>query len=189
MFEQTIAAKEDVLSPHRSFTAWILFSIAVRTLAAQPDPVLSCRIRASAFTNALFADTSAERRGGLNNGDDMVLWKARLANGRALTGYCEVRPQTGRVVRLEMDQDASDVNRAYRMTPGEAEKICQREARARFSPGNGLLQAAFLPNTSSKSTYRVEWRWNSMAGTVRKGRCEIDSATGRIRDFSANLGW
>ena len=163
--------------------------ITVGTLPAQPDPVLSCRRRASDLTNTLLAQTSAERRGGLNNGNDMVLWKARLSNGHNLTGFCEVSPQTGRVVRLGADQDSADINRAYRMTPSDAEKICQREARARFSPGNGLLDAVFQPNTSSKSTYRVEWRLNSMAGTARKGHCEIDSGTGRIRKFDANLGW
>jgi hypothetical protein len=28
-----------------------------------------------------------------------------------------------------------------------------------------------------------------MAGTIRKGRCEIDSATGQIRKFDVSLGW
>jgi len=167
----------------------IVILIMVGTLAAQPDPVAACRIRASGFTNTVIASTSAQRRGGLENGNDMVLWKATLSNGHIVTGYCETNPRTGRVVRLGADQDSADLRRAYRMTPEEAERICQREARARFSPGNGLLNAAFLANTSSKSTYRVEWQYGSMAGTTRKGRCEIDTATGRIKKFDASLGW
>jgi hypothetical protein len=163
--------------------------ITAGTLVAQPDAVSSCRWRASALTNTPVSATSAVRRGGLSNGNDMVLWKAKLANGHIVTGFCEVSPPTGRVVMLGTDQDAGGVNRSFRMTPGEAERICQREARARFSPGNGLLDAVFLPNTSTRSTYRVEWRWNSMAGTIRKGRCEIDSATGALREFHASIGW
>ena len=163
--------------------------IRVGMLRAQPDPVLSCRRQASGLVNTMFADTSAERRGGLSNGNDMVLWKAKLSDGHHLTGFCEVNPQTGRVVRLGSDQDSGDVNRAYRMTPAEAEKICAREARARFSPGNGMIDAIFQPNSSSKSVYQVGWRWDTVSGAVRKGRCEIDSATGRVRGFHANLGW
>jgi hypothetical protein len=159
------------------------------TLRAQPDPILTCRNRAAALTNTLMADTSAQRRGGLDNGNDIVVWKAKLSNGHVITGSCEVSPQTGRVLRLGTDQDSGDVNRAYRMTPRDAERICRREARARFSPGNGLLGAVFQPNSSSNSTYRVEWKWESMAGTVRKGDCEIDSATGSIKEFNASRGW
>lgn len=161
--------------------------ILTGTLAAQPDPVLSCRIRASALTNTVVANTDAERHGGLDNGNDMVLWKAKLSNGRMVKGYCETSPRTGRVVRLGSDHDSGDIKRAYRITHDEAERICQREARARFSPGNGLLSAEFLTSLSSRSTYRVEWWYGSMAATIRKGNCEIDSATGRIRDFSATV--
>jgi hypothetical protein len=176
--------------PRSKFMAFVIPTlITVGILPAQPDPVLSCRRRASDFANTVLADTSAQRRGGLSNGNDMVLWKAKLSNGHNITGFCEVSPQTGRVVRLGADQDSGDVNRAYRMTPGDAEKICAREARARFSPGNGMIDAVFQPNSSSKSIYRVGWRWDSMAGAVRKGRCEIDSATGQVRGFHANLGW
>jgi hypothetical protein len=75
------------------------------------------------------------------------------------------------------------------MTPGDAEQICAREARARFSPGNGMIDATFHPNSSTKSIYRVGWRWDSLHGAIRKGRCEIDSFTGSLRKFDANYGW
>ena len=163
--------------------------LMVGTLAAQPDPVVTCRLRASALTNTVIANTSAERRGGLANGNVMVLWKAKLSNGHIVSGSCEASPQTGRVVRLGTDEDSGDIKRVYRITPAEAERICQREARARFSPGNVLPYAVFLTRTSTKSTYEVGWQYGSMAGTIRKGRCDIDSATGRISKFDVSHGW
>ena len=165
----------------------IAILLMVGTLAAQPDPVVTCRLRASALTNTVIANTSAERRGGLPNGNVMVLWKAKLSNGHVVSGSCEASPKTGRVVRL--GEDSVDTKRAYRITPGEAERICQREARARFSPGNVLPDAVFLTRTSTKSTYRVGWEYGSIAGTIRKGRCDIDSATGRISRFDVSDGW
>ena len=129
----------------------IAILIMIGTLAAQPDPVLTCRIRASALTNTVVANTSAERHGGLDNGNDMVLWKAKLSNGHIVSGYCEASPKTGRVVRLGTDQDSGDIKRAYRITQDEAERICQREARARFSPGNVLPDAVFL----IKNVYQI----------------------------------
>jgi hypothetical protein len=167
----------------------IAILLLVGTLAAQPDPVVTCRIRASALTNTVIANTSAERRGGLANGDVMVVWKAKLSNSHIVGGSCEASPQTGRVVWLRTDEDSGDIKRAYRISPGEAERICQREARARFSPGNVLPDAVFLPRTSTKSMYRVGWQYGSMAGTIRKGRCDIDSATGRISKFDVSHGW
>jgi hypothetical protein len=163
--------------------------LMVGTLAAQPDPVVTCRLQASALTNTVIANTSAERRGGLANGNVMVLWKAKLSNGHIVSGSCEASPQTGRVVRLGTDQDSGDIKRVYRITPGEAERICQREARARFSPGNVLPYAVFLTRTSTKTTYEVGWQYGSIAGTIRKGRCDIDSATGRISKFDVSHGW
>jgi hypothetical protein len=135
------------------------------------------------------ADTAAQRHGGLDNGNDIILWKARLSNNHVVSGFCEASPQTGRIVRIGIGQDSGDVKRTYRMTPDDAERVCRSEARERFSPGNALISAAFLPNTSTRSTYRVEWRYDSMAGPIRKGRCEIDSTTGRIRKFETSLGW
>jgi len=159
------------------------------TLSAQSDSVCNCRSRVAALTNVAFGNTSAHRRGGLPNGNDMILWKAKLSDGSMVTGLCEASPQSGRIVRLQADQDTAGINRAYRLTPGDAQRICAREARARFSPGNGMIGAFFLRNTSTRSTYRVEWRQDSMGGTIRQGNCEIDSATGRLRKFDANAGW
>ena len=84
-------------------------------------------------------------------------------------------------------QPMGDLNRAYKITRDDAERICEKEARARFSPGNGLIGASLSDH--SKSTYTVEWGEPSMAGTVRKGRCEIDSYSGHIRKFKASVGW
>ena len=175
--------------PKRSLLDLTIAALLMATpLTAQGDPLIRCRKRASILINAAIPNTSAQRRGGSANGNEIILWKAKLANGHIVSGFCEASPQTGRIVRLGTDQD-SDVNRAYRMTPGDAERICQREARARFSPGNGLINASFLPNTSTESTYRVGWWYGSLAGLVRKGRCEIDSATGSLLKFRATDGW
>jgi hypothetical protein len=155
------------------------------TLSAQPDPVLNCRKRAAALINATVANTSARQRGGLDSGDVIILWQANLPNNHVVAGFCEARPQTGRIVRLGADQ--GDLNRATKITRDDAERICEKEARARFSPGNGLIGASL--SDRSKSTYTVEWGEPSMAGTVRKGRCEIDSYSGHIRKFKASVGW
>jgi len=77
----------------------------------------------------------------------------------------------------------------WRMTPVDAEKICQREARARFSPGNGEISGVFLPTISTRDTYRVAWRYYDRGWTIRKGQCDIDSMTGHLRKFKANDGW
>jgi hypothetical protein len=134
---------------------------------------------------------SAQRRGGLPNGNDIILWTAWLADGQKVSGFCEASPRDGRVVRLgSTENDSGNIKRVYRMTPIEAEKVCQREARARFSPGNGLIGAYFLRNISTNSTYRVEWQYNALAGRpLRTGRCEIDPFTGHVREFHATSGW
>jgi hypothetical protein len=160
------------------------------TLAAQPDPSYDCRRRAAVLANTPFKNMTAKRRGGLANGNVMVWWNAKLANGKSITGFCEADPQTGRTVRMGIDQsDWGSVNRKFRITPEDAERVCRIEARARFSPGNGELSAFFLPNTSTKHTYRVEWRYSSITRTIREGRCEVDSDTGLLRSFDANNGW
>ena len=167
-------------------TCTIAILVMAGKLTAQ-DPVFTCTLRASALVNVPVNNIGVNRRGGLENGNDILVWNAKLPNGQLITGFCEASPRTGRVVRLGTDRE--DIKRVYRMTPVDAERVCRQEARARFSPGNGLLFAKFLPNTSTKSTYRVGWRYGSMAGTIRKGRCEIDSLTGHIRKFDANYGW
>ena len=175
--------------PKRSLLDFMIAVVLMAApLTAQSDPIWNCRERASNLTNATMADTSAHLRGGLDNGDDIILWKARLSNGHIVGGLCVANPLTGRIVRFGTDQD-SGIHRAYRMTPDDAERVCQREARENFSPGNVLIDAEFLPNTSTKSIYRVGWRYYSMGGTIRKGHCEIDSATGSIRKFDADLSW
>ena len=167
--------------------ACVIAVLAVEgTLWAQPDPILNCRKRASGLINATMANTIAQRRGGLANGDDLILWKATLSNSHVVSGFCEARPQTGRIVRLGTDQ--ADINRRYKVSRDDADRICQREARARFSPGNGLLGAASLSSAPIGSIYTVDWRYFNMAGTIRRGRCKIDSHTGEIRDFEASLG-
>jgi hypothetical protein len=184
------AGQGAALISKRNFMGGLSALLAIAgTVSAQPDPILSCSRRASALINVGASAIRAHRRGGLNNGDDIILWEATLSNGQAVSGFCEVSPSNGRVVRLGTDRDSADVKRVYRLTPDDAERLCGREARARFNPGDGSIDAAFLPNTSSKSTYRVEWRYSSMRGTIRKGRCEIDSSTGYIRKFNANSGW
>ena len=172
--------------PRHSLVGAVMAALVIAaTLRAQPDPVLSCRERASALIDAALDDISGQRRGG----DDVILWKAKLPGGQVLSGFCEANPRTGRIVMLGTHQDPGGINRAFPMTPDDAERVCQREARARFSPGNGMVYATFLVNTSTKSIYRVEWRYPSTAGTIRKGRCEIDSATGRIRKFDVSSVW
>lgn len=159
------------------------------TLAAQ-DPLFACRSRAAVLANVPSSGISAQRRGGLANGNDIILWAAKLANGKTVTGFCEANPRNGRIVRLDTDQgDSKAVNRTYRITPADAERVCQREARARFSPGNGMIGATFLENISTNSTYRVGWQYNNLARTIRTGQCVIDSATGTIRRFKSSISW
>jgi hypothetical protein len=172
----------------------LVLSVLVLTarLAAQPgpgpdpDPLLECQSRASVLTNAAIAGVSVRLRGGLDNGNYIIWWDAKLASGRTVSGFCEASPLNGRTVRLGITQtDWGGANRKYRITPGDAERVCRTEARARFSPGNGLINAMFLQNISTKSIYKVEWWY----GTNRKGRCEIDSSTGLIREFNASVVW
>jgi hypothetical protein len=157
----------------------------------KPDPLLTCRRRAAALVNAVMDGVSAQRRGGLQNGNDIILWNAKLTSGGSISGFCESNPRSGRVVRMgSSENDSGNINRKYRMTPIDAEKVCQREARARFSPGNGLIGAVFLQNISTKNTYHVEWQYNALAGRpIRTGTCEIDPFSGHIREFHANSGW
>ena len=161
----------------------------VSPLAAQPDPSFMCIRRASALTNVPVSHISAQKRGGLGNGNDVIWWNAKLPNNQTVSGSCEVNPSTGRVVRLGTDQDSRGITSMYRMTTAEAERICEREARARFNPGDGLIVASVLPNTSTKSVFRVGWEYDSMSRKLRDGRCEIDSSTGHIRKFVASRGW
>jgi hypothetical protein len=163
--------------------------LMVGTLAAQPDPVVTCRLQASALTNTVIANTSAVRRGGLANGNVVVLWKAKLSNGHVVSGSCQASPLTGRVVRLGTDEDSGDLKRAHRITRNEAERICQREARARFNPGNVLPYAVFLTRTSTDSTYQVGWEYGALTGITRRGRCDIDTATGRVSKFDMDHRW
>jgi hypothetical protein len=172
----------------RSFLVAVL--TLVGRLSAQPDPVCVCRGRVSVAINTKINNVSAHRRGGLANGDYMILWDAKLANGRTMSGYCEVNPLSGRVVRFGTSEaDWGGVNRAYRLTPEEAEGVCRRAARARFSPGNAELSAEFLENMSTEKTYKLEWQNASVGRTIRKGRCEIDSATGHVLKLKASDGW
>ncbi len=160
------------------------------TLAAQPDPVVGCRNRVSVAVNAPVSGISAVKRGVLDNGNYIIWWDAKLAGARTVSGFCEANPLTGRIVGLGTDRtDSKSGIRAYRITPVDAERVCRRVARERFSPGNSLVDATFLEHVSTKSTYKVEWRYNSLDHTVRKGRCDIDSSTGRILEFHADSGW
>ena len=130
------------------------------------------------------------KRGGLDNGNHIIWWDVNLAGARTVSGFCEANPLTGRIVGLGTDlMDSRGGIRAYRITPLDAERVCQRVARERFSPGNGLFDAPFLRNVSTKSTYKVEWRYNSLDRTIRKGRCDIDSSTGRVLKFHRISGW
>src|SRR5262249_39279399 len=109
---------------------------------------------------------------------------------RTVSGFCEASPLDGRIVRLGTNQtDSESVNRAFRITPEDAERICRREARARFSPGNGELNGTFSRWLSTKSTYRIEWRYDRTARIIRQGWCEVDSSTGHLNKFHANDGW
>jgi hypothetical protein len=175
----------------RGLTNLILALVALAgTMMAQPDPVTECRKRVSVQNNMPVKGIKAQRRGGLQNGNILIWWDGKLVNGQALSGFCEANPLTGRIVRLGNNQgDWQGAGRKYRITPDDAELVCQREARARFSPGNGAIGARFQPNISTKSTLWVEWEYNSLARTIRKGRCEIDSWSGNIRKFEANNGW
>jgi hypothetical protein len=162
--------------------------ILAGTLAAQPDPVGNCRNRVSEAVNAPISGITAAKRGGLENGNIIIWWDAKLAGARKVSGFCEANPLTGRIVSLGTDVTDSKSGRAYRITPVDAERICRRLARQRFSPG-GLVEASFLPHVSTKSTYRVDWRYNSMDRALRKGSCEIDSSTGRVLEFHADIDW
>jgi hypothetical protein len=160
------------------------------TLAAQTDPLLDCRSRASVAVNVPEARISVQKWGGLDNGNYMIWWDAKLPTSRIVSGFCETNPLTGRIIRLETNRtDSKDGVRRYRITPDDAERLCQKEARERFSPGNGLLQARFLWNTSTKSTYRVAWQYGSLDRRTRGGRCEIDSATGTVLKLHGDSGW
>jgi hypothetical protein len=174
---------------HRGFMTLIPAALILAgTLAAQPDPFLNCRSHASVLTNSAILRFRAQQHGTLDNGNFMIWWDAKLANGRTVSGFCEASTLDGRIVRLGTNQTDS-MNRTYKITADDAERVCAREARARFSPGNGEIGARLQQNISSKSTYRVEWRYESLARTIRKGWCEIDSSTGHIRQFHANSGW
>jgi hypothetical protein len=166
------------------------------TLRAQfypnPNPVLDCMRRASVLTNTPMASISARLRGGRDNGNDVIWWDARQSNGRIVSGFCEAGPRDGRTVRLGINQkDSGNANRVYRITPGDAERVCRKEARARFSPGNGLISAMVQRNISTKSTYLVEWWYPSpsLVGTIRDGRCEVDSSTGILLNFDVSNSW
>jgi murein L,D-transpeptidase YcbB/YkuD len=125
------------------------------TLAAQSDPILNCRKRASIFSNVAMADTSAERRGRLYNGNDIILWIARLSSSHTVTGFCEASPQTRRILRLGTDQE--DINRISQITPVDVGRVCQREARARFRPGKAPLAATeeYQRTLDALDRYRV----------------------------------
>jgi hypothetical protein len=170
--------------------AVICVLVLAGTLAAQPDPLVGCRSRVSVAVNAPLSGINAVKRGGLDNGNYIIWWDAKLAGARTVSGFCEANPLTGRIVRLGTDlTDSKGGIRTYRITPVDAERVCQRVAREIFSPGNGLLDASFLRHISTKSTYKVEWRYSSLDRTIRKGRCDIDSSTGRILNFHADVGW
>jgi hypothetical protein len=163
--------------------------VAAGTLAAQPDPVYECRKRVAMHVNAPQNGVIAARRGAFPNGNYAIWWDAQLANGGMVKGFCEASSQTGQVVRFGTGQDKTALERTYRLTPEDAERICRREARARFDPGNGEIVGIFLDGISTKNTYRVQWRYDRTSRTIRTGRCDIDSYTGFIRKFRANDGW
>jgi hypothetical protein len=160
------------------------------TLAAQPDPLLDCLDRAAVAVNVPVPGISVLRRSVLDNGNYMIWWDAKLTASHTVSGFCEANPITGRIVRLGPNRaDSKDGVRPYPITRDDAERVCQKEARERFSPGNGMLEARILRHMSTKSTYRVAWQYNSLYRTIRKGRCDIDSSTGSVVKFYTDSGW
>jgi len=164
--------------------------VMARTLAAQPDLLLNCRDQVSVAVNVPAAGIRVQMRGVLNNGNYIIWWDAKMTVSHTLSGFCEASPVTGRISRLETNRaDPKEGIRPYRITPDDAERVCQKEARERFSPGNGLLEARFLRHTSTKSTYRVAWEYNLFSRRMRKGRCDIDSSTGTVLKIHVDNGW
>jgi hypothetical protein len=160
------------------------------TLAAQPDPLVTCRNRASVLANVPPGGVAVQKRGGLDNGNYIIWWDAKWNSSRTVKGFCEANPLTGRIVRMGTSQtDSMSGIRQFRITLDDAERVCQREARARFSPGNGLLGARVVENLSTKDTYRVAWEYNILARPIRRGRCEIDSSTGSLLSIHADRVW
>jgi hypothetical protein len=175
----------------RDWTGAVIGFLAMAgTLAAQPDLLFNCRNRVSVAVNVPVSRINVMKRGSLDNGNSVIWWDAKVTNSHTVNGFCEVNPLTGRTVRLETSgADSKDGVWRYRITPQDAERVCQREARERFSPGNGMLEASFLRNMSSKSTYRVAWQYGSVSRMIRKGRCDIDSSTGTLVKIHADTGW
>lgn len=170
--------------------AAIGFLAMAGTLAAQPDPLFNCGNRVSVAVNVPRSRISLMKRGVLDNGNYVIWWDAKVTNSYTAKGFCEVHPLTGRTVRLETSRgDSKEGVWRYRITPHDAVRVCQREARERFSPGNGMLEASFLRNVSNKSTYRVAWQYGSVSRMIRKGRCDIDSLTGTLLRIHAETGW
>lgn len=172
------------------FRAILVILALAGTLAAQPDPTDACLTRVSAAVNVPVDGTGVLKTGGLENGNYVIWWIAKPAGSHKVNGFCEVNPLNGRVVRLETGRmDSKTDIRPYRITPDDAERVCQTAARERFSPGNALLEARAMPNTSSKSTYRVAWQYNVLDRPIRRGRCEIDSATGAVLKVHSDVSW
>ena len=152
----------------RDWTGAVIGVLALAgTLAAQPDPIGACRNRVSVAVNAPVSGIHAVKRGGLDNGNYIIWWDAKLAGARTVSGFCEANPLTGRIVRLGPDvADSNGGIRAYRITPVDAERVCRQVARETFNPGGGMFDASFLRNVSTKRTYKVEWQYHSLESHV-----------------------
>ena len=175
----------------RDWTGAVIGALVMAgTLVAQPDPVYDCLDKAAVAANVPVAGISVLKRSVQNNGNYIIWWDAKLTASHTVNGFCEANPLSGRIVRVGTNRvDLKDGVRPYRITRDDAERVCQKEARERFAPGNSLLEARILPHMSTKSTYRVAWQYNSLARTIRKGRCDIDSSTGTVLKFHADSGW
>jgi hypothetical protein len=133
------------------------------------------------------SEINARRDQELDNGNALLVWDARLGKGRNLRGSCEADARTGRIVRFETSPEGDAGNQRGMISPQDAEGACQREAQRRFRADASEIKVTL--NGDKRSSHFVEWVYTAQGRTVAKGWCEIDPASGSIRDFEPGAGW
>src|SRR5215510_6397386 len=75
---------------------WIAF-VPWHPLTAQSDPLLDCRKQAAIMTSVDISNVTAQFRGAVDNGNQIIWWDSRLASGHIASGFCEASAANGKI--------------------------------------------------------------------------------------------
>jgi hypothetical protein len=139
-----------------------------------------CQTQASMAMNVSMSDVDVRRGPNVNDKSEnyVLLWDARLNNGRHEKGYCEADSGRGQIVRFERNE--------YQGSSGgsgsqeDAERTCKNEASRRIRVESRDLGTDGLRNADN-GNYRIKWYTDISYENNSSGLCEIDRRGNLVR--------